>query len=148
MRVTFFGHSNTPQSVQKILQAVLTELIENDNADIFYVGNQGNFDCIVRKTLKQLNAVYPHIRYTVVLAYIPERYNQFDETNNLDTIVPDGLENTPRRYAISKRNRWMVKQADTIITYVTHNIGGAVKFKNFAGRQGKRVINLPDLSFF
>ena len=49
---TFFGHKDTPQEIEPILKKFLLELIENKGADIFYVGNQGNFDTMVRKNLK------------------------------------------------------------------------------------------------
>ena len=47
MTVTFFGHRNTPAYVKPLLKKVLTELIENHGADMFYVGNEGNFDGMV-----------------------------------------------------------------------------------------------------
>ena len=41
MTVTFFGHRNTPDSVQPILKKTLIQLIVNEDADTFYVGNRG-----------------------------------------------------------------------------------------------------------
>ena len=41
MKVTFFGHKNIPQEIQPKLEGILADLIENDGADTFYVGNQG-----------------------------------------------------------------------------------------------------------
>ena len=46
MTVTFFGHRRTPDSVKPLLKETLRELIEKDRADMFYVGNEGSFDCI------------------------------------------------------------------------------------------------------
>lgn len=68
---TFFGHRDAPKEIGSILRSTLIDLIENQKADMFYVGTQGNFDCMVEKNLKRLKAEYPHIRYVVVLAYIP-----------------------------------------------------------------------------
>ena len=45
---TFFGHSDCPSTVAPKLRSVLIELIENHGVDVFYVGNQGNFDRMVR----------------------------------------------------------------------------------------------------
>ena len=52
MTVTFFGHRNTPDSIQPALKKTLIQLIEKEGAYTFYVGNEGNFDCMVYKTLK------------------------------------------------------------------------------------------------
>lgn len=48
----------------------------------------------------------------------------------------------PKRFAISWRNKWMLKQVDTVITYVTHPASGAWEFEKLAVKQGKRVINI------
>ena len=61
-----------------------------------------------------------------------------------DTIFPEGLETVPPRFAISKRNDWMLKQADFVVTYIAHGWGGAVQYAEKAQRQGKRVLNLAE----
>lgn len=144
LKCTFFGHSNTSKEIQTKLEEVLVDLIENYNVDTFYVGNQGNFDFIVRKTLKKLKLDYPYINYAVVLAYMPDKKDKLNYEDYSESIYPDGLENTPPKYAISKRNRWMVNKADYVITYVKYTIGGAAKFKEYSEKQGKTVINLVD----
>lgn len=59
-----------------------------------------------------------------------------------ETLLPDGIEVGPARFAIDRRNKWMVEQADYAITYVTHSWGGAAKFKELAEKKGKTVINI------
>ncbi len=120
-------------------------MIENKGADIFYVGNQGNFDTMVRKNLKDLKQIHPEIKYAVVLAYMPQKKEQFDNLDYSDTIYPEGLENVPPRYAIVKRNQWMIDQSHYVVTYVTHHIGGAVKFKELAEKKKKTVFNLATI---
>lgn len=137
--VTFFGHSDTPLSVENSLHLLLIDLIENHNAVNFYVGNNGNFDLMVRKQLKELSEIYD-IRYSVVLAYYPNKADTQNEEMN--TIYPEGLETVPRRFAISWRNKWMIKQSDTVVTYVKQTFGGAAQFKELAQKQGKEVFNL------
>ena len=139
MTVTFFGHSDTPLSVENPLHLILIDLIENHNAVNFYVGNNGNFDMMVRKQLKELSEIYD-IRYSVVLAYYPNKTDTQNE--EMTTIYPEGVETVPRRFAISWRNKWMIKQSDTVVTYVKHNFGGAAQFKELAQKQGKEVFDL------
>ena len=138
--VTFFGHKDTPQETEPTLRATLLDLIINKNATVFFVGNNGNFDAMVRNQLKELSVIYP-IRYSVVLAYLPDERNTDDMS---DTIYPEGLEKVPKRFAISWRNKWMLKQSDIVVTYVKHSFGGAAQFKELAQKQGKTVVELSE----
>ena len=138
---TFFGHRECPDSVKVKLRAVLIDLITNYNVDMFYVGNQGRFDAIVRSVLRELKKEeYPQINYAVVLAYMPGKQTEYD--NYSDTMLPEGVESVHPRYAISWRNNWMLQQSDYVITYITHTWGGAAQFVKKAERQLKTVINL------
>ena len=141
MTVTFFGHKDTPKEIKPTLRTTLVDLIENHGATEFYVGNNGNFDTMVRRQLEELSQVYP-ITYSVVLAYLPTKKSEYEDHSN--TILPEGIETVPKRFAISYRNKWMVEQSDVVVTYVTHSFGGAAQFKTMAERQGKTVIELSE----
>lgn len=139
MVCTFFGHKDTSKEIEPTLRSTLIDLIENKNVNVFYVGNNGNFDTMVRRQLEDLSQLYS-ITYSVVLAYLPTEKNEYDNLTN--TIYPEGLETVPKRFAISWRNKWMIQQSDIVVTYVTHNFGGAAQFKEMAERLNKHVINL------
>ncbi len=141
---TFFGHKDTPSSVAVPLCEALVDLIEKQGADTFYVGNHGKFDSMVYKTLKELKEIYPQIKFSVVLAYIPRTKSEYEKIDYADTVYPDGLENVPPKYAIIERNKWMLSRADTVVVYVTHSFGGAGEIKHLAERKGKAVINLAE----
>ncbi len=136
MTCTFFGHKDTPIQIEPKLRRTLIELIENNDVRNFYIGNHGNFDRMVTKVLKELKITYPHISYTVVLAYLPT--TKYD----CDTVYPEGIENVPPRFAISYRNRYMIDKCNYVVTYVTRSFGGAVQFKELALKKGKLVIEL------
>lgn len=138
MTVTFFGHRDTKKEIEPTLRSTLIDLIENKNASLFFVGNHGNFDAMVRRQLKDLSNIYP-IKYFVVLAYMPTKNQQIDYEN---TILPEGVEATPKRFAISFRNKWMIDKADIVVTYVLHTQGGASQFKELALKKGKQIIEL------
>ena len=141
MVCTFFGHKDTPKEIEPTLRSTLIELIENKNVSVFYVGNNGNFDTMVRCQLEDLSQTYP-ITYSVVLAYLPIEKNKYDNLTN--TIYPEGLETVPKRFAISWRNKWMIQQSDVVVTCVTHNFGGAAQFKKMAVRQSKYVVEVSN----
>ena len=62
--------------------------------------------------------------------------------NNDKAFVPDGVENGPIRFAIDRRNKWLIKNSDYVITCVRNSTGGAAKYKEIAERKGKVVINI------
>ena len=133
--VTFFGHRDTPKETEPALRLTLIDLIENKNATVFYVGNHGNFDAMVCRQLENLSKTYP-IKYYVVLAYMPSKNDEPDER----TILPEGIETVPRRFAINYRNKWMLNKSDIVVTYVTRPVGGAWEFKQMAEKANKIVI--------
>ena len=137
---TFFGHRECPDSIKAQLRATLIDLVTNHDVDMFYVGNQGRFDAIVRSVLRGVKKEYPQINYAVVLAYMPKKQSEYDDYS--DTMIPEGIESVHPRYAISWRNNWMLQQSDYVVTYTTHSWGGAAQFAERAKRQEKTVINL------
>ena len=142
MVCTFFGHRDAPEEIRRELSSTIQKIVERDANCVFYVGNQGNFDRLVLTVLKELVENYPSIRYYIVLSYL----NDTRCTSEVPSVFPEGLESVPPRFAIDKRNRWMVEQADCVIAYVCHRFGGAAKYCDLASRKGKTVINLSDRS--
>lgn len=139
---TFFGHRDCPSSIKPKLREVLIDLIENESVDMFYVGNKGAFDRLVRSVLRELAQEYPQINYTVVLERLPGKQNEDYPEDYSDTMLPEGIEEVPPRFAISWRNKWMLRQSDYVVTYITHSWGGAAQFAEIAEHQKKPVINL------
>ncbi len=138
---TFFGHWDCIGLCRSELEKAIEDLIRNHDVDLFYVGNEGQFDALVHWVLFAMKKKYPHIRYAVVLAYPPKNIPGEDYS---DTMLPEGIETVHPRYAITWRNRWMLQQADYVITYVTHPWGGAARFAEEARRKGRRVINFAE----
>ena len=136
--VCFFGHSDAPWSVQPKLREVILDLIDNEGANEFYVGTHGNFDRMVASVLSELSEIRA-FRFYVVLAYLLAE----KESPCADhTILPDGIENIPPRFAINYRNKFMIEAADIVITYVKHSWGGAAKYKLLAEKKNRRIIEI------
>ena len=136
---TFFGHSDTPAEVERLIHQAARYLIEKEGVTVFYIGTHGAFDRMAYAVIKEVQMIYPKIKYYRVLSRIPAVK---DGSSQEDTLIPDGIETVPGRYSIVWRNRWMLAQSDYVITYVTHSWGGAAKFKKMAENQKKTVINL------
>ena len=136
MTCTFFGHKDAPKAIEPILRSALIYLIETKGVNKFYVGNNGRFDTMAASILHTLSSSYP-IQYFVVQPYIPVK-----ETIHAEhTLLPDGIETVPPRFAIPYRNKWMIVQSDYVVTYITHSWGGAAKYADTAKRKGKICID-------
>ena len=136
----FFGHREVTHNIREKLTAIITKLITEENVTEFYVGNQGQFDSMVYSVLKELKAKYPQIRYTVVLAYMPDEH--IKEVYGENTLFPDGMESVPKKFAISKRNDWMIQQSRFAVCYVHKITGGAAKFREKAEKKELRIIEV------
>ena len=71
---------------------------------------------------------------------MPGKKTEYDDYS--DTMLPEGIESVHPRYAISWRNNWLLKQADYVVTYITHSWGGAAQYAAKAKKQGKTVVEL------
>lgn len=142
MVCSFFGHKETPQFLYPRIKEIIEELITNRAVAGFLVGNQGTFDAMVLKALRELKKSYPHICYNVVLAYMPAQKQTYELYDSTETVLPEGIETVPKRFAISWRNKWMVKESQIVVCYISHSWGGAAQFVAYAERQGKEIINL------
>lgn len=142
MTCAFFGHRTAPDTIEQTLRSTITDLIEIHSVDVFILGNHGAFDAMVLRVLRELAELYP-IKYYVVLAYMPEKQDEYKMTDYTNTILPEGIETVIKRFAIDYRNRWMIDRSDFVVTYVVHDLGsGAAKYKRLAERKGRRVIEV------
>ena len=135
---TFFGHRDCSPSVHPQLYRAVVALIEEEGVRRFLVGSQGEFDAMARRVLEQLECQYD-ICYDVVLAYLPT-----ERASATHTLMPPDFEQYPKRFAIEYRNRYMLRESDYVVTYITRNYGGAAKFAQMALRQNKTVINIAE----
>ncbi len=141
MTCTFFGHKDCFEGIKPKLKEVIMNLIDNFGVDLFLVGDKGNFDRIVKSALKEIAKEKPQIKYYVVTPYLPGKPTFYDMNK---TVLPEGVENVPRKFAISYVNKWMIENSECSIVYVKRNFGGAYKFSKMAKRKHKIYINLSE----
>ena len=141
--VTFCGHADFygSENVKVWLKGTVEGLIRR-GADDFLLGGYGGFDACAASVVWELKRQYPAIRSTLVLPYLDRKV---DATKYDNTLYPP-LENVPRRFAISKRNEYMVNKADIVVAYVTHDWGGAATTLAYAKRKKKEIINYAGTS--
>lgn len=137
---TFFGHRDISGDIEKPLNETLVDLIENKKISKFYVGNNGNFDKLVRKKLKQIKKTYPHISYEIVLAYIPQKKKEDEEYS--DTVFPSDIEKVPYIARIKARNEYMISKSEYVVCCIYKTASGAAESVQRAREKGKIIINL------
>ena len=142
MVCSFFGHKDAPSEIYEQLVVCIEDLIINRGVSSFLVGNQGGFDSMVHKALRELKQQHPHVCYNIVLAYMPGGRQEYELYDPAETFLPEGIETVPKRFAISWRNKWMVRESEVVVGYITHSWGGAAQFVEYAEKQGKEIINL------
>lgn len=140
---TFFGHRDCPEAIEKELEKEIKKLIMQGRADNFFVGNNGRFDMCCRRVLRRMKDEYPNINYSVVLSYLPKRAEDFEDYS--DTILPETVNNGHPRFAIERRNKWMIENSQIAVCYVEHSYGGAYKFARLAAARKLEIINLGRL---
>ena len=144
MIITFCGHSKLIEqnTIRAHLTRELRTLLEHGNHK-FYLGGYGDFDLLAAKVLYELKQEYPETETILILPYLDRKA----DASLYDSTIYPPLENVPKRYAISRRNKWMVEQADMVIACVEHDWGGASKTLEYAVKKGFRIINLGGLQY-
>ena len=145
MIITFFGHSNClfNDDIKEQLKNILVgEIIKNPTCK-FYLGGYGDFDGLCLRTLRELKHDFPTIEILFITPYLDKNYSKLELAKYYyDDVIFPPIESVPRKFAILKRNEWMVEQADLVIAYVKYSWGGAAKALEYAKRKKKRIINI------
>lgn len=149
MIVTFCGHRNLcDNTINKRLTDTITKLFLKamiDNLPIsFYCGGYGEFDYLTENVIDKVRCYFPNTRCEKVFVtpYITQSYQYRNEQmkRRFDDIIYPPIENVPYKYAIIRRNEWMIDVADFVIAYVKYSWGGAARSLEYAKRKKKNII--------
>ena len=137
MNVTFCGHSQLeePEKIKVWLKEIIEDLIKQ-GAKTFYLGGYGQFDVIAASVLYKMKKQHCNIEIILVLAYPDKKY----DASIYDSSIYPPLENIPRRYAILKRNEYMIEISDIVISCVKYNYCGAYTTIKYTRRKNKQII--------
>ena len=142
----FIGHREADERLLPRLELTIEKLIEKENVRYFYVGGYGGFDRIAAEAVKHSKQKYPDITLMLVLPYHPAE-RPVDTPNGFDgTYYPDGLESTPKRYAIVRTNQIMVDTCDWLVCYVCHGASNSRNLLEYAQcRADKGLIQVKNI---
>lgn len=146
MYCCFCGHSDivVDEKLMDSIHSSIKNLI-SIGVTTFFNGGYGNFDIACLKTIGELNKTFPHIKSYIVLAYRDnrhiEKYNYICKQYNAETIYTLEPSVLPK-FAISKRNEWMVDNSDYILSFVNYTFGGAFNTLQYAKRKRLTIVSL------
>ena len=151
MTIAFAGHAFITSSGK--VKEIVKEQIRNHAVGIgritCYLGGYGNFDEICACACRELKQEEYGIEVVYVSPYFSlqeqAKIKEMQRSGLYDTSIYPPIEKTPPRFAILKRNEWMMTNADLVIAYVDHSYGGAYKSLQVAKRKNKKIINICNL---
>lgn len=146
--VTFAGHREVYQSeVRTRLAEELEKVAAEHDSILFYVGGMGDFDGMCAAEVRALKHRHPkqEIKLMLVEPYMKQSINEEGEYLHMmydEILIPMELAGIHYKKAITERNRWMVREADLLVSYVYRDFGGAVNTVKYARKMKKEVLNL------
>ena len=144
----FIGHREANESLLPRLELEIEQLITEEQVCFFYVGGYGGFDQIAATAVKKAKKKYPDVTLMLELPYHPAERPVEKPLGYDGTYYPEGLEKTPRPFAIVKANQIMVDACEWLVCYVRHGAGNSRNLLEYAQRREKkgliRIINIAE----
>ena len=146
MVITFCGHGDfiKTEKIENTLIELLKFFAKGRETIDCYCGGYGRFDGFAAECVRKAKKDFENIRNCLIIPYISLSFQEKIKYLNdyYDEIIYPPLKNIPAKYAIIKRNEWMVDKADLLIAYVKHSWGGAAKTLEYAKRKNTTIFQL------
>ncbi len=146
--ISFVGNrfiSDCTELSRQIYECIMGNIPKNESV-IFFYGGYGAFDKLCLSVCHEIKKSRPNCEIVYTTPYITEsqqRNIQQDMASGLyDSVIYPPLESTPPRFAILKRNEWMIDQSNLVISYVRSTCGGAYKTLKYAEKRKKKIVSL------
>ena len=150
MIISFAGHAlvSGGAEVKKIVKEQVQKVLSNVERTICYLGGYGEFDEICARACRELKREHSCIELVYVAPYMTlseqAKIREMQALGLYDSSIYPPIERVIPKFAIAKRNEWMMTNADVIIAYVNHCSGGAYRSLQIAKRRKKKIINICD----
>ena len=150
MVISFLGHRslyNRNDLFERVKQAII-ENVDFSDGVVFLCGGYGDFDDLCARVCRSIKKERGNCEIVFVTPYMAvrqqEKIKKWIELGIYDSVIYPPLEKVPLKFAINKRNEWMIDQSDFVIAYVEHSYGGAYQSFGYAKRKKKRIVNLTE----
>lgn len=145
---TLFGHRDfNDEKLRDKIKEMIIKIIKEQGIDTFYVGYNGKFDRFIAKLIYEIKKDFTHVKSYMILSRLNQKfyiYDKMDIDKEFDGTIFPPIEFVYPRFAISKRNEWMIEQAEVVFVYVKNKWGGAYNALKYAKRKKKKIINLAN----
>ena len=142
----FIGHREASSEVLPALREAVERHIVDYGVTEFIVGNYGGFDRVAAKAVIEAKTLHPQITLTLLIPYHPAE-RPIDPPPGFDgSFYPPNMEKVPRRFAISKANRYMVDHTDYLIAYAWHPASNAWNLMDYAKRPYRSQIVITNIA--
>lgn len=151
MIISFSGHSEIPlgNTIKEIVKEQIRNHIPDGELVTCYLGGYGDFDKICACACRELKEDFARIELVYITPYMSlseqVKIKEMQNYGFFDASIYPPIEAVPPKFAILKRNEWMMTNADLVIAYVNRGYGGAYKSLQVAKRRKKKIINICDL---
>lgn len=143
--VTFAGHRDVcgnRDSLENDIYAYLAGFAENGTAIRALTGGMGDFDGLCSAAVRRIKRTFPMVSVNLALVapYMKQEYNtnrEYYETQYDELIIFSSQGEYHPKRVITERNRWMVDQADILLTYVYRDFGGAQATVSYAKKKDR-----------
>ena len=146
-RVVLFGHRDFDghRVLDETLYPLIKKLMLTKPFVEIYIERNGEFDIYAATVIKRAQKAVESYNneFICVLPYRGKNIDFYEQYYD-SVIIPECVEKAHPKWAIKKRNLWMVKQADLFLCYVERNEGGAYTALKYAQSLKKEIINLAD----
>ena len=143
---SFFGHRFVleKEEVKEQLKSLAQRLIKEEDVDVFYLGEQGDFEIIAAEVLNELKPTYPFIQRIEVICFAEQlQRNGKIKSDGFEYL--DELDRCKRKARIIKRNQWVIDNSDVLVFFVHSPYGGAYQSYLYAKKKKKDIVNLTKI---
>lgn len=152
-KCAFSGHRiiKITSELQSVLRSRLEKLI-NEGTTVFINGGALGFDMLCAFEIIKLKKEYPiKLKMIIPCKDQMEKWTE-NQKKMYDEIIysADEVVYMKEKYepgCMQSRNRAMVEECDTLISYCNRNSGGTFYTVNYAKKLGKEIIEITDLLF-
>ena len=146
-RVAFIGHREIDdiRYIEDTIQGIAEGLLRTYEYVDFYVGRNGDFDISAASAIKRAQKSYGNSNSSLIVVLPYTVKDEYFLEQFYDEIYYPLDPKTHFKEAITKRNRWMIDNADLLICYVEEGqCSGAMTTLKYAQNNGIRIINLAE----
>ena len=136
--VVIIGHRECHFFPEEKVISQIQFLLDN-GYDTFYSGGMGEFDLKCARILVHIKQTCPNLQSHLVIPFLSFKIPSSDLYDEI--IFPAECDKLSPRFAIPRRNRWMVDQSQAALCFVLYSWGGAATTLQYAQKKNLHIFS-------